>query len=206
MRSMNEMRIDDLRAALAEACCDNCGAVGKAKRCCDKKGAPERIAPESETGQDVIVRTEEAHFIYEFPSESRAKSFVREAESLGWRFLRQGKLAGMMTKAAADELAAKYGGADSVSPHLSDAFRAQIQNEAKEKSTTHPFIKRCVAAITGKDAEPDRAEVSRAFAICTAQKKRSPKAAAAKKKEGVPKARMADYERALSSARESDKK
>ena len=76
-------------------------------------------------------------------------------------------------------------------------------SEQKEKPTTHPFIKRCVAAITQKDGEVDRDKVSRAFALCTAQMKKSPKAAKAKKKEGVPADRMSDYESALKQARET---
>jgi len=87
---------------------------------------------------------------------------------------------------------------------VDDGQEIEVHVEAKEKPTTHPFIKRCVAAITKNDEEPDRAAVSRAFAICTAQKDRSPKAAKEKRREGVPKQRMADYERALSSARGDD--
>lgn len=127
-RPLAEIQADRLRAALAEACCDDCAQPKKAKTCCSAKKAPEKVLPVDQTGQDVEVRA-----------------------------------------------------------------------EAKE-STTHPFIKRCVAAMT-KDSDPDSADVSKAFAVCTAQMKRSPKAAKAKKKEGVPEGRMADYERALSKAR-----
>lgn len=138
MKSAVEIRAERLRAALAEACCDDCGTASKKsgkKVCCgDKKDAEAaEVEPVDHAGQEVPVRT-----------------------------------------------------------------------EAKEKPTTHPFIKRCVAAITKDDPEPDRSAVSRAFAICTAQKQKSPQAAKDKKKEGVPKKRMADYERALSSARGDD--
>jgi hypothetical protein len=76
--------------------------------------------------------------------------------------------------------------------------------EEKKRPTTHPFIKRCVAAITKSDENVERAELSRAFAICTAQMKKSPDAARAKKKEGVPADRMTDYESALKQARKKE--
>ena len=72
-----------------------------------------------------------------------------------------------------------------------------------EKSTTHPFVKRCVAAITqsGQRDPKKKGELGSAFAICKAQQQKSPKAAKAKAKEGVPAARMKQYEKALKQAR-----
>ncbi len=64
---------------------------------------------------------------------------------------------------------------------------------------THAFIQRCVASITQKQPDTD---TSRAFAICTAQKKKSPGAAKEKAKEGVPKERVAGYEAALERGRQ----
>jgi hypothetical protein len=139
MKPAAEIQAERLRAALTEACCDDCGAMSKKtgkKVCCspDKKSKDQAsdlaVGPASEAGQDVPVRIEE-----------------------------------------------------------------------KQRPTTHPFVKRCVAAITKDDPEVERSELSRAFAICTAQMKKSPQAAKAKKKEGVSHERMADYERALADAR-----
>lgn len=192
--TLEELQADRLRAALAEACCDACGTVpknGKKKDCCASK-KPERMEPESETGQDIIVRMEQASFDYEFPDEKSAAAFVDEAKEFGWSFAQDGQRAKCSAKAFADTVAAKHGGRDT-------------RTEA-ERPTTHPFIKRCVAAITkSQGGKPDRESVSRAFAICTAQQQRSPKAAAAKKKEGVPEKRMQDYEAALASARKDKK-
>jgi len=196
--TLAELQAERLRTALAEACCDSCGTVPKKgkKECCSKKEAAPRMEPESETGQDIVVRMEQASFDYEFPDEESAKAFIDEAKTFGWSFMQDGPRAKYSTKAFADDVAAKHGGRDT-----------RDSTTEAERPTTHPFIKRCVAAITKKHGgKPDRETVSRAFAICTAQKERSPKAAAAKKKEGVPKQRMKDYESALSSARKSDKK
>lgn len=72
---------------------------------------------------------------------------------------------------------------------------------APQTEATHPFIKRCVAAMTkGKGSG---ASVSRAFAVCTASKDKNPEAAAEKEAEGVPKKRMSQYEKALTSAKKA---
>jgi len=79
------------------------------------------------------------------------------------------------------------------------------KTEAADRHT-HPFIKRCVAAMTGKEGSKDPhkpAQLSSAFAICVASKKKHPGAAKEKAKEGVPEKKMAAYEKALSVARKA---
>lgn len=92
------------------------------------------------------------------------------------------------------------------------AIRENALNEAKKPKPvstgpggehhTSAFIQRCVAAMTAKGEK----DLSRAFAICTAAQKKHPEAAKEKAKEGVPKARVKQFEKALKLGREARRK
>lgn len=79
------------------------------------------------------------------------------------------------------------------------------KTEAAERHA-HPFVKRCVAELTAKGGSRDPhkpAQLSSAFAICVASKKKHPGAAKEKAKEGVSEKKMTAYEKALAVARKA---
>lgn len=248
MKTASQVLADQLAATLSEACCDSCGTMSKKtgkKVCCGGHGKPKTEAKAgkvhyavvadlkkaAETGESLDdlmkkrYQTEENHFLYIFPDDKKAKEFAEEAgKKYGWKIQTEGHVAGMITKAFADEVAAKFGGKDvmretiyspeakalEITPFLKRCFDAvtdptppATKTEAAEKHT-HPFIKRCVAARAQK-AGANPAALSRSFAICTAAKKAHPGAAKEKAKEGVPEKRMGQYEKALATARAARK-
>jgi hypothetical protein len=235
VKTTAQILADQLIASLTEACCDHCGRMRKKSSkpmCCGgKKTFDPTVEPRDEAPKPTIgkMATEENHFLYEFPSPEKAKAFAEEAKKYGWPVVVEGAIAGMITKAFADEVAGKFDGKDlvreglkdprakesSITPFLMRCFEAatakpgdETKTEAKgQEKHTHPFIKRCVAAMTsGKSASrnaSDPGQLSSAFAICTASKKQHPGAAKEKAKEGVPEKRMGQYEKALSKGREA---
>jgi len=239
MKTASALLADQLKSALAEACCDSCGTMskktGKKVCCADEKKHEEAKAGKvhyttvadlkkaAETGEDLgsiiskRVQTEDCHFLYIFPDAEKAKNFVEEGKKkYGWRFEADGVVAGMITRAFADSVASKFGGEDIIRAGITDPKRPKKTEgiepflakllKVEAESHTHPFIKRCVAAMTGKDGSKDPHDpkaLSSAFAICTASKKRHPDAAKEKAKEGVPAGRMKTYEKALSVARKA---
>jgi hypothetical protein len=88
--------------------------------------------------------------------------------------------------------------ADRLRRALNEAKPKPVSRGPEGEHHTHAFVQRCVGSITSKNPDMD---TSRAFAICQAQKKKSPEAAKEKAKEGVPAKRVGEFEKALEKGR-----